>query len=182
MSVPRWLTATLLVAFFLGCASTRVTDDYDVNADFSSYATFAWLPQPQEMTGDARINNPLIAERVRSAIDRTLTAKGYRPASETPPDFFVGYFLSLEQKLDVYTIDRYYGAGPYRRWSGAGFETHVNQYEEGTLVIDIVDAAAERLVWRGSGSRRISKSPTPQKSTQRVNEAVEAILARFPPQ
>jgi hypothetical protein len=48
-------------------------------------------------------------------------------------------------------------------------------------VIDIVDAEAGRLVWRGSGSRRISTSPTPQKTTQRINEAVEAILARFPP-
>jgi len=181
MSLFRRLTATVLVAFVLACASTQVTDDYDVNADFSSYATFAWMPQPREMRGDARIDNPLIAERVRSAIERTLTSKGYRPTSETTPDFFVGYFLSLEQKLDVYTIDRSYGAGPYRRWGAAGFETHVNQYEEGTLVIDIVDAEAGRLVWRGSGSRRISKSPTPQKTTQRVNEVVEAILARFPP-
>jgi len=182
MALSRRIIATVLVAFFLACASTRVTDDYDVNADFSSYATFAWLPQPQEMTGDARVDNPLIAERVRAAIDRTLTSKGYRPASETPPDFLVGYFLSLEQKIDVRTIDRYYGAGRYRHWGGIGYETHVTQYEEGTLVIDIVDAEAERLVWRGAGSRRISKSPTPQKSTQRVNEAVEAILARFPPQ
>ena len=181
MSLSRRLTAAVLVAFSLACASTRVTHDYDVNADFSSYATFAWMPQPQEMRGDARIDNPLIAERVRSAIERTLTSRGYRLTSETTPDFFVGYFLSLEQKLDVYTIDRYYGAGPYRRWGAGGFETHVNQYEEGTLVIDIVDAEAGRLVWRGSGSRRISKSPTPQKTTERVNEVVEAILARFPP-
>ena len=182
MSLSGRLAATALVAFSLACASTRVTHDYDVNADFSSFATFAWMPQPQEMAGDARVDNPLIAERVRSAIERTLTSKGYRPTSETTPDFFVGYYLSLEQKLDVYTIDNYYGRGRYGRWGAASFETHVNQYDEGTLVIDIVDAEAGRLVWRGSGSRRISKSPTPQKSTQRVNEAVEAILARFPPQ
>jgi hypothetical protein len=181
MALSRWILAIGLVAFSLGCAGTRVTEDYDVNADFSSYATFSWLPKPQGMTGDARIDNPLIAERVRSAIERTLMSKGYRPATETEPDFYVGYFLSLEQKLDVYTIDRYYSAGPYRRWDAPGFETHVSQYEEGTLVIDIVDAKAGRLVWRGSGSRRISKSPTPQKTTQRVNEAVEAILKRFPP-
>jgi hypothetical protein len=75
----------------------------------------------------------------------------------------------------------HYGRGPYRRWGVASFETHVNQYDEGTLVIDIVDAEAGKLVWRGSGSRRISTSPTPQKTTRRINEAVEAILARFPP-
>jgi hypothetical protein len=181
MALSRRIIATVLVAFFFACAGTRVTDDYDVNVDFSSYATFAWLPQPQGMSGDARVDNPLIAERVRNAIDRTLTSKGYRPASETPPDFLVGYFLSLEQKIDIRTIDRYYGAGRYRGWGTVGYETHVTQYEEGTLVIDVVDGKAERLVWRGSGSRRISRSPTPQKTTQRVNEVVEAILARFPP-
>jgi hypothetical protein len=181
MTRSRRLAATVLVALLLACAGTRVTSDYDVNADFSSLETFAWMPQPQKMTGDARVDNPLIAARVRSAIERTLTSKGYRLTSDTTPDFFVGYYLSLEQKIDVYTIDNYYGSGPYRRWGGPRFETHVNQYDEGTLVIDIVDAKAGRLVWRGSGSRRISASPTPQKTTQRINEAVEAILERFPP-
>jgi hypothetical protein len=60
-------------------------------------------------------------------------------------------------------------------------ETRVEQYEEGTLVIDFVDSPARRLVWRGAGTRRLSRDPQPDRLTQRVNEAVDDILAQFPP-
>ena len=86
------------------------------------------------------------------------------------------------------TINRTYVGGPHgRRWAGAGWggvgwtETVVDQYEEGTLVIDLIDVAERRLVWRGSGTRRLSRDPQPDRLTQRVNEAVDEILAQFPP-
>ncbi len=104
------------------------------------------------------------------------------------PDFYVNSHLSTEQKLDVRTMNRGYVGGPHgRRWGGAGWggagwtETYVDQYEEGTLLIDFVDTAARRLVWRGSGTRRLSRDPQPDRVTKRVNEAVDEILGQFPP-
>ena len=104
------------------------------------------------------------------------------------PDFYVNYHLSTEQRLDVRIMNTGYAGGPYGRgWGGAGWggvgwtETRVDQYEEGTLVIDFLDASDRRLVWRGTGTRRLSRDLQPERVTKRVNEAVDEILAQFPP-
>lgn len=52
----------------------------------------------------------------------------------------------------------------------------------GTLVLDRVDAEANALVWRGAGEGSIAEVASPEERTQRIGEAVAAILDRFPPQ
>lgn len=121
---------------------------------------------------------------VRAAVESTLLAKGYQK-DETSPDFLVGYHLSLDKKLDVSTVNTHYGYAGYGvggRWGTFGFpETRVREYEQGTLIIDVVEASAHKLVWRGSGTRRVSRNPSPEQVTERVNAAVAEILAKFPP-
>jgi Domain of unknown function (DUF4136) len=60
-------------------------------------------------------------------------------------------------------------------------ETHVQQYDQGTLVVDIADAREKELVWRGVAVGRVREQPTPEQTTERVNEVVAAILKKFPP-
>jgi hypothetical protein len=57
----------------------------------------------------------------------------------------------------------------------------VKQYTEGTLIIDILRPGGEQLVWRGTGTTRIREEKDPEKRTQKVNDAVDKILAQFPP-
>jgi hypothetical protein len=52
----------------------------------------------------------------------------------------------------------------------------------GAPVIDVIDATSRQLVWRGSGSRAVSRNPTPEQTTAVIDEAVRSILAQFPPQ
>ena len=73
---------------------------------------------------------PLVDKRIRDAVDRELVAKGYRRVQDRSPDFYVAFYLSVEDKMDVYTVNR----GYYDYW-GYGVsipETRVRQYEEGT--------------------------------------------------
>jgi len=170
------------------CASVRTHYDFDPGADFSAWRTYAWYPSGSPPSGDPRLDNPLLHDRIEAAVDLTLGAQGFTRVRDGTPDFYVNYHLSTEQRLDVTTIDRSYVRGPGgSRWRGAGWggvgwtETVVDQYEEGILVIDLVDAAMRRLVWRGSGTRRLASNPRPEQVTQRVNEAVAEILAQFPP-
>jgi hypothetical protein len=57
----------------------------------------------------------------------------------------------------------------------------IRQYEEGTLVIDFVDAASRKLVWRGTGSGALESEPTPEETTRGIDRAVAKILEQFPP-
>lgn len=170
------LPALLLVA----CASVRVNVDFDPNEDFSAYRTFTWLPAPTRPSGDYRIDNPLLDKRIREAVERGLAEKGYRKVVDRYPDFYVAYRLSIEQKIDVYTVNRGYVDywGYYASWP----ETRVSQYDEGTLVLDVADAHEKQLTWRGVAIGRVRRNPTPEQTTRDVDEAVAEILERFPPE
>jgi len=163
----------------------NVNQDYDSSTDFSSYRNFAWLQESQKKTGDIRIDNPLIDSRVRAAVDRTLTSRGYKISGDAA-DFYVAYHLSLKRKLDLEPVTGsiVVGRGYYGSWGGIALHngSAVTEYEEGTLVIDVNDAKTKKLVWRGWASRRVREHSTPEQTTDTINKAVEEILARFPPQ
>ena len=123
----------------------------------------------------------MLHDRVRKGIDRTLAAKGFVQAGDQP-DFFVSYDLAVERKLDVRTTDDvYYGRYGYRI---AVPETTVTQYDEGSLIIDVADARAKKVVWRAVGSGRLrgaSGMQDPAKLQERVFQVVDEVLAGFPP-
>ena len=186
--VKALLCVVLAGAGSVACASVRTQHDYDPNADFSRWRTYAWYPATSSPTGDPRLDNPLLHERIVAAVAQNLVSQGFATEQDETPDFYVNYHLSLQQRLDVRTVNQSYASGPYgRRWGRAGWggvgwtETVVDEYEEGTLVIDFIDVSKSRLVWRGIGTRRLANNPNPDRVTQRVNEAVGEILAAFPP-
>lgn len=177
--------ATMLALASTGCVGFAVNSDYDPNADFSGFRSWYWLPPSP--SGDPRIDNDLVANRIRTAVEQSLAARGFAKTSTGEGSFGLGYHGFIEGKIDVQTIDRYYGYG--RGWGhyGGGYggvatETYVDQYDEGTLIIDIVDTGSQKLVWRGSTSARVSETDSPAERDERTRAAVDAILAKFPPE
>lgn len=185
MRAAASVLAVVLAAMGTACSSVSTQYDFNPSTDFSVWRTYAWYPSGSPPTGDPRLDNPLLHDRIEAAVNRTLGLRGYTQVLEGTPDFYVNYHLSTEERLDVRTMNRVYFGGPHGRgagWSGVGLaETVVDQYEVGTLVIDFIDVSLRRLGWRGSGTRRLARDPHPNRLTQRVNEAVEEILAQFPP-
>lgn len=175
----RALPFILLAA--LACSTLSVSVDYDPDQNFSGYHTYAWLPDTPEATGHPRLDSPMVQERVRKGIDRALAAKGFTLTAEKP-DFYVTYQLAVDRKLDVRTIDQgFYGRYGYRVSMP---ETTVSQYDEGSLIIDVADARAKKVVWRGVGSKRLrstSGTQDPAELQQRVFQVVDEVLAGFPP-
>ncbi|MGI9592244.1 MAG: DUF4136 domain-containing protein [Myxococcota bacterium] len=70
--------------------------DYDPNEDFSAYRTFTWFPREQRSQGDYRADSPLVDARIRKAVERELAARGYREVEDRNPDFYVAFYLSVE--------------------------------------------------------------------------------------
>ena len=168
------------LAMLLACSGIRVHEDYDPAADFSRYRTWYWLPpSPSEAR---RVDDDLVEVRVRASVARVLGYRGYLEAPNGEGDFGVGYHAAIEGRVDVRSVDHYYGYG--RRWgpyAGMASEAAVRQYEEGTLILDVVDSRAQSLVWRGSAQARVRENVEPRERAHRIEEAVERILARFPP-
>jgi len=174
------------LALFTGCSGIEVSQDYDVAADFSNLKTFDWYLVKQKKTGDLRVDNPLLDSRIRNAVDRSLAQKGFQRISQGSPDFYVGYKYAILRRIRSERVRTGFGFGFGGSGSfggiGIGTGSDVREYDEGMLVIDITDTKNRKLLWRGTGTRRVSKHSDPEKTTKEVDQNVDKILAQFPPQ
>lgn len=164
-----------------GCSSVSVTRDYDASADFSILKTFAWQHATQPEIGNPRIDNDLMDERVRRAVDVQLAEKGFKAVPKEEADFLVAYFVDYKQRIGGSSVSMSAGRGSYGRYGGVGYSSSVSDYEEGYLTIDIIDPASEKNVWRGVGRRTTYEGSSPEKMTKIINTSVSSILAKFPP-
>lgn len=191
-ALMKYFGLPLLVAALTGCSTMEINTDFDPSANFSDLKTYAWIDEPRKPTGDPRIDdNPFLEGRVHAAVERELGAKGFVLDESGTPDFLIAYHVSLDQKRSVQHLNDYYGYGPgwgysYPRARPPGYfgttsSTYVYEYEEGTLILDIVKPEGRQLIWRGAARDEVRFSNTPAKESGQLNEAVARMLKRFPP-
>jgi hypothetical protein len=182
MKIARTTALILLTASLIACSSISVSSDYDVTVDFDSLRSYDWTPKVEAEDDDPRLNNSLLDGRVRRAVDYELAQRGFERDVEGSPDFWVTYHVGFDRKLDVTTVQSYPGYyGGYRNWGGYS-ETRVREYDEGSLLIDVVDPKNETLIWRGSAFAPLRERATPEERTARIDEVVGAVMKKFPPQ
>lgn len=163
--------AILVVAGLMACSDQiTVRTDYDRSVKIADFNTFAWL----DKEGIEERNNPLYYnelndKRIREAVVNELTGKGYtqEPAA---PKLKVHYHIVIEDKTQVRS-DTY---SPY--WIKS--ERDVYTYREGTLIIDLMDAKNEALLWRGWAISALSDKD--QMTDELIKEAVGKIFAKLP--
>ena len=80
MNNVRVILATIAPLLVLGACATPMKvqshSDPEAATRIATYKTYRWLAPPSG--GDKRINNQLVANRIQSAIDRVMAAKGKR--------------------------------------------------------------------------------------------------------
>ena len=90
------------------------------------------------------------------------------------PDLVVHYHASVNQRIDINGVDREFG------YCERG-ECQPFVYESGTIVLDLVDARTNTLVWRGWAQDAVGDMLEDRDTMDRkINEAVTRILARLP--
>lgn len=150
------------------CSSLSTNFDYDTSHDFSGLRTYAWTEKQDDS---------IDLKRVHAAVDATLAQRGFTLSSSNP-DFQVAAHISRKDKLRV--TDWGYTAGPRSYWYG-GHDVDVTQYEEGTLILDVIDSDKKQLIWRGTASRPVDQSWSAEDRDEIAREAVQALLDEFPP-
>ncbi len=184
MRTVKLMLLLTMILILGGCAGIKVNQDYDPGTDFSKFRAFTWKSETQPKTGDVRIDNPLLDTRIRKAIDMTLVNMGYRRVVQGPHDFKVGYSYAVRTTLDSspVSVGTGFGIGGGNTFGGVGIGIPVvgQNYDEGLLVIDFTDFQHGNLLWRGTGTHRISMRSTPEEITVAVNALVEKVLAQIP--
>ena len=169
-----------LLIIISSCSSVRVAADYDKEAKFGDYKTFAFFK-----TGiDKAEISDLDKRRILRAIEVELLAKGFTKSEK--PDLLVSLFTKSQQRVDVYNNSwgmggwgwgGYGGFGP--GWGWGWNQPNVSTSIQGHLYIDLIDANKKELVWQGMGTGYLSRDM--EKKEARINEFVTKIMKKYPP-
>jgi hypothetical protein len=181
----RWNGLVVTLGLLSGCATQlQVGSDYDRTATFRDFHTFTVMQR--EHIGLETPLNPLVAARVEDAIRADLKEKGYVETGDAQAaDFIIDFTIGSKERTDITSYPQPYagwGWGGPRWWGGPywGDAVDVRQYQEGTLSVDVFDAHSHRPVWHGWAKKELSDDDI-EHSAGRVQRAVTAVLARFPP-
>jgi Domain of unknown function (DUF4136) len=156
-----------LVLSPVSTAAQSIQTDYDRSYDFSKLKTYDFAEQARG-PNDPLAVNPINDRRVHAALDSQLVAQGYTRDTTGKQDFLVAYHAATQRRLDV----QEWGYGP-GRWGRRRID--VNEYTQGTLVVDVVDAATKELVWRGSATGTIE----PKEADKKIKKAVAKLMQQF---
>lgn len=181
------LLLVLLAALAAGCATSRNVE-YDDDVAFEDFQTFAWAPPERTEVEDPVLDSGLLDRRVAKAVRDTLSDRGFREVEPEEADFVVSYHTSSRERAVSPNVRVHlsYGVGYpyYPAWYGSRhypyqpYYADSRSYQEGTLIIDVVDREKEELIWRGWRSGEVRQS---RYSEEQVREQVRRILADFPP-
>ena len=153
--------------FLSGCASYQATYDYDPEYNFSALKTYDWISDP---TVSAQAE--LVEKHIRKAVDSKLSEKGYMHGTQDA-DFLIAIHLGRQNKTELTPMGYSYGG-----WYGG---VNVYQYEEGTLVFDLVDKQNNSLFYRSVIRAEIKHNITFEERQERIKKAVDKIFQYFPP-
>lgn len=177
------LAAALFASLLASCASgPRIYSTESPVADFSSYETYSYAEQLG--TDDPGGPATLLTQFLRTAVDREMQARGYRRV-ESGGQLVVNFYVDTQEKIQARSPDPYIGYGyySYRRGLYVGWrgyvEDNVDQYTEGTLNIDVVDASRRELIWEGIAIGRVTEAA--RRNVQAaIDDVVPQIFAQFP--
>ncbi len=167
MKKPSVCLLVFASMIFLHCSSMTIKSDFDPQADFAQYKTYAWMPRVKP--GPVSLNE----KRIAAAVEQKLAAKGMQSASGAP-DFLVVVHTNVKGKIDVDTYGYRYG----RYGRRFGTYTTVREYQQGTMVIDFIDAKTRELFWRGWAKGEVNDA---ESATKKIDGTVAKILAQYPP-
>jgi hypothetical protein len=143
-----------------------INTDYDRSYRLSELQSFQIAKQERERA-DALAANPIVDKRIAEALRNQLVANGIPESPQ--PKFLVAYYGSLRGQTQI----RAYGWGrPY--WGGVT-NIDLQHYDEGTLVVDFIDANSKALVWRGT----ITDTVEPNRSHDKLEKAIAKLVRKF---
>jgi len=189
----RRVGVMLCAAGMLGCASAPEMDtDRDYTIAIPQAPTYAWAGQ-QDVQGatDPSINNSIVHQRIRNAVDANMQKKGYKLVDDPEQaDFFVRYSLGVKSSTSYVTTTTSAGVG-YAGWSGWGYgwgyapvgvgygystTTPVENRQAGFL-LQLVVSKTGKAAWQGLVKK---EDPAKNPTQERLNEGAEELFKTFP--
>jgi hypothetical protein len=176
----------LLIVLFLSMTfvyGQKVTGDYEKSTDFSAYKTYMFVGWQDDSD---QVMNDFDKKRLRESIKSEMEARQFELV-ESDADMAVSLFVVVDEKTSTTAYTNYYGGAGYGRgrrgyggWGHGSATTSYseNDYLQGTLVLDMYDAASKDLIWQGVATGTITEKP--EKREKKIPKAVTKLMKKFP--
>jgi hypothetical protein len=175
------ILSTLLLLIIANAALAQdVRYNFVPGTNFGAYKTYKWVA-----IKDAEQVDSMLDGQIKSAFNAQLAAKGLTPTEGDKPDLWIGYQLAVKQEkqFNSYTSGGYgwgragwYGAGGMSTTTGSTSTILIGQ-----IALDVYDAKAEKIIWRGLASKTIDQKAKPDKQQKNLAKAAEKLLKNYPP-
>jgi len=186
------IAVSLLI--LINACTPRVYTVNPSNNDLSNYKTFAYLPNTNVDVPGKNYANDEVNKSIVEAVKLNLEKHGME-LDRDEPDLLVLISTSTNVELEARTEPVYatypyqYGLGTvspfyspyyyrgYAAYSGVvGYNTTTYSYEEGTVVIDLIDRKTKKTVWKGIANDEVYS----RTNTAAIKDMIEEIFDELP--
>jgi Domain of unknown function (DUF4136) len=187
MKKAKKIMKTLILTLFFAIIALSCTRNFHVerepNIPIEHYKSYSWNKLEVSKASHPFYHSAELNQLITREIDKKLAKKGFKE-NTVNFDFLVDFHIYVEEQKFQNLVC---GAGFYR---GERYLSELSEktycespeivnYDDGTLIIDIVDAQTKQLVWRASASDIIDN---PNYSGKIFSKKVNRILKKFPEQ
>jgi len=188
------LVLPIVLIFLYSCNPWKFVAEYDHEVDFSTYKTFGllnWDPHNDE------VMSPQTKKYILTSIKNELEARGY-VYQETNADLQVSVFAIVQEETNYAAYTNHYagysgygavgvGVGVGSGGAGVGvvgygmqaypYTVYKNDYDVGTLVIDLLDHSKKQIIWQGVATGRLNNEEATEGS---VKKDIGRLFAKMP--
>lgn len=173
--LARW-TSALAVFAISGCATLETGSFVDRAADFTRYQTYNWARPLTRPPGDPRLEkNPFFQDHLQGAVEKQLAARGFRGPTPRKPDLLLRYRAAVTPRVTINGVESGYGH------CSSDCSARIVEYEAATLVLDVIDARTNKMLWRGWVRDDLNDVLHNEDTmARRIQSAVTQMLAKLP--
>lgn len=159
------------------CAMTTASSYVDTSVDFARYRSFDWGTPDVFPVGDPRLDHdPTFLDHLQGAVEKQLAARGLEHSTAERADLLIHFHASVDQRIEIGETDAQRGY-----CLDDNCRNRVQEYEAGTVIVDVVDRRTDKLIWRGWSQGRLEGVLDDRDRLIRmIDEGVGKMFAGFP--
>ena len=165
----------------------KVSVEYAHQVDFSKFSTYRWGKNKGQLPDAAE------DDHIKRSLDRELQSKRLRRVDSGKADLVLAYQATMkdeQEQVDTYVDDVDIGLGGGWGWGpgwglgwgdmdpGYSASTLVN-VQRGDLLVDIVDSANKRVLFRGYSTGAFHTDPV--KEDKLMTKTIDKMFKNYPP-